>query len=185
MSAARRTPWWALASAALAPVALIGGWTAAAARQDGGFDPVAQTISALAATDADDRWLMTGGFVVVGCCHVVTALGLRSARPAGRWVLAGGGVGVLAVAALPEPMPAHVPAATAAFAALSVWPALAAAPDRRTGLVVGGILTAGLIGFGLSLDGARVGLVERLLAGAQVLWPLAVAVRGRRTGGWV
>ena len=46
-------------SSAAAPVLLIGGWTVAAGRQRGGFDPVVETISALAAHGADDRWLMT------------------------------------------------------------------------------------------------------------------------------
>ena len=44
----RGVPWWGVISAAAAPVLLIGGWTVAAGLQPR-FDPVSDTISALAA----------------------------------------------------------------------------------------------------------------------------------------
>ena len=56
----------ALVSAALAPVALIGGWTLAATRQPEAYDATRDTISALAAVGAEDRWVMTTGFLVLG-----------------------------------------------------------------------------------------------------------------------
>jgi hypothetical protein len=43
-------------SSATAPVLLIGGWTEAARLQPPSFDPVADTVSALAAVGASDRW---------------------------------------------------------------------------------------------------------------------------------
>ncbi|MDQ3154878.1 MAG: DUF998 domain-containing protein, partial [Actinomycetota bacterium] len=85
-------PRWAVVSAAAAPVLLIGGWTLAATRQPAGFDSAVDTISALAAYGAADRWIMTAGLAGLGACHVVTALGLRSAALPGRLVLATGGV---------------------------------------------------------------------------------------------
>ena len=45
--------------AAGAPVLLVGGWTVAAGLQPGSFSQVADTISALAAYGATDRWVIT------------------------------------------------------------------------------------------------------------------------------
>ncbi len=71
-----------LVSAVAAPVLLIGGWTVAAGLQPQ-FDPVADTVSALAAIGATDRWVMSGVFVLVGACYIVTALALGQPGPAG------------------------------------------------------------------------------------------------------
>ncbi|MCA1673979.1 MAG: DUF998 domain-containing protein [Actinobacteria bacterium] len=187
----RTVPWWAVLSAASAPVLLIGGWQLAAARQPAGFDPVRQTISALAAHGATDRWIMTTGLAGVGVCHVITALGLQPAAPAGRLLLATGGAATVAVAAFPQPVTgestAHVAAAAIAFPALSLWPAVAwrrgTSPARAVSLgAASGLL--GLLGwFGLEFfaGGARLGLSERLLAAAQALWPLTfISVSGHR-----
>jgi hypothetical membrane protein len=141
-----RTPWWGLVSSVAAPVLLIGGWTVAAGRQRGGFDPVVETISALAAHGADDRWLMTTALAGLGACHVTTALALRSAASPGRVLLALGGVATLLVAAA-------------------------------------GAVLLGLVGWffvELVADTYRVGLSERVAAGAQSLWPLAAALGARR-----
>jgi len=186
----RTVPRWALLSAASAPVLLIGGWQLAAARQPGGFDPVRETISALAAHGATDRWIMTTGLAGLGLCHLITALGLRSAAAPGRLLLAAGGAATAAVAALPLPVAgdssAHVAAASVAFPALALWPALAGrsgtAPGRRSCLVAAGGLL-GLLGwFGLEFftEGPRIGLSERVLAGAEALWPLAAVLLARR-----
>ncbi len=184
-------PWWAVLSAAAAPVLLIGGWTLAAARQPGSFDATTETISALAAYDAADRWVMTTGLAGLGICHVITALGLRPAALPGRLVLAAGGLATVAVAGFPLPgeggSTAHVVAAGVAFPALSVWPALAwrRAPARlRPGVSLGAAtVLVGLLGwFAAELygGGGRLGLSERLLAGAQAVWPLAAVVLARR-----
>jgi len=192
-------PWWAVVSSGAAPVLLIGGWTAAASRQVG-FDPVAETISALAALDATDRWVMTTGLAGLGVAHVVTALGLRPLAVPGRAVLAVGGAATVLVAAYPLPAgggssAAHTAAAALAFGALSVWPALAwrrgglEPPPARAavGLGAAAVLT-GLLGwFGaeLALDDGRVGLAERVTAGAQALWPLTAVLLSRRgSAGW-
>jgi uncharacterized protein DUF998 len=67
---------WVIGSSGLAPVALIGGWTWAAALQGPGYDSLRDTISALAARDATDRGVMTAGLAVLGLCHLATAAGL-------------------------------------------------------------------------------------------------------------
>ncbi len=189
----RAVPGWALASAVVAPVALIGGWTLAAARQPGHYRPVRQTISALAAHGATDRWIMTTGLALLGAAHVVTALGLRPARTRGRWLLAAGGVATLVVAAAPQPVhgsaAVHLVAATIGFVALTLWPVAAARDDgppvlrRRIGAGATAVLLV-LLAW-LAVETAAhdlLGLSERALAGAQALWPLAVVLllRSRR-----
>ena len=62
----RKITW---VSATAAPIALIGGWTVAATRQPEAYDATRDTISALAAHGADDRWLMTAALAVVGGCR--------------------------------------------------------------------------------------------------------------------
>jgi hypothetical membrane protein len=172
---------------------MIGGWVLAASRQPS-FDPVVETISALAAEPSRDPGIMTVGLAVTGVCHVVTAAGLRPVPVAGRVLLAVGGVGTAAVALLPVDRAAqgHGVAAGVAFVALSLWPAFSA---RRAGPVVlapsvgagaTAILLALLTWFLLELqhvvsDGAQTGLSERALAGAQSLWPLAVVLLLRRS----
>lgn len=184
----RSVPWWGMLSAAVAPVLLIGGWTVAAGLQPGSFNPVADTISALAARNAADRWVMTLALGAVGACYVVTGLALRPAAWPGRLVLMAGGVATILVAANPEPAGSgsvpHFFWAAVEFVALAVWPAFS---RSRGSLVpyglrpaVRGVATAvmaGLLGwFGAELvsGGAQLGLSERVLAGVQVLWPLAV-----------
>ncbi|SCL30751.1 Protein of unknown function [Micromonospora pallida] len=177
----RVVPRWALLSATAAPVLLIGGWTLGAARQPGGFDQVVGTISALAALDATDRWIMTVALLGLGICHCVTAAGLRPLRATGRLLFALGGVATVAVAAFPLPdahgsSPAHGLAAAVAFGALALWPALAV--PRRWGAGAAGVLLA-LVGWfvvELVTGGSRIGLAERVAAGAEALAPLLVAL---------
>lgn len=183
----RPVPGFGLVSSAAAPVLLIGGWTVAAARQDGGFDPLVRTISDLAAYGADERWVMTSALAGLGICHLVTAAALRDvAAPAGRAVLAAGGAATVLVAVFPLPAggggsTAHTLVAGTAFLALSVWPAPAARRDGAALLrpVPAAVATATLLGllawFGVQLRADEsVGLAERVTAGAQALWPLAV-----------
>jgi len=182
---------WAVVSAGTAPLVLVGGWTLAQWRQPPGYNPVRDTISALAAHGATDRWIMTSALAGLGACHVVTALGLRPARCTGRLVLAGGGIATVMVAAFAQPargnLVAHTVAATVAFTALAAWPALAwrrrpsppllsARPSAAASVVLVGLV----VWFAAELHGGERGLAERAAAGAQALWPLAVVVSSRR-----
>jgi hypothetical protein len=192
----RGVPWWGLVSSAVAPVLLVGGWTVAAGLQPGSFDAVAGTISALAAEGASDRWVMTLALAGVGACHVVTGLALRLASSAGRLVLMSGGAATVLVAAFPETageggsLP-HTFWAAVGFVALAVWPLAAL---RRGPLGPGclrpavcasaaGVLLGLLVWFGAELisGGRQVGLAERVLAGAEAVWPLAVVLACRRS----
>ncbi|MGH3833195.1 MAG: DUF998 domain-containing protein [Pseudonocardiaceae bacterium] len=185
----RTVPWWAVLSSSCAPVLLIGGWQLAAARQPGVFDPVSQTISALAAHGATDRWIMSTALAGVGVCHVITAAGLAPMAAPARLLLATGGAATAMLTVLPLPVtgdsPAHVAATSVAFSTLSLWPAFAgpdAKPGRRTWPCAAAVLL-GLLGwFGLEYftHAPRLGLAERALAGAQALWPLAAVLLARR-----
>jgi hypothetical membrane protein len=156
---------------------LIGGWSVAATRQPAGYDPVRDTISALAARDATDGWIMTTGLAVLGVCHIVTAGGLSEAGVAARALLAAGGAATIVVAAQPQPAPGHVPAAAVGFVALGLWPAVSLIPDRRLSRAVAIVFMA-LLGW-LAVEirgGGLLGVSERVLAGGEALWPLAVVV---------
>ncbi|MET3805940.1 putative membrane protein [Nakamurella sp. UYEF19] len=178
---------YAVVSAAVAPVALIGGWIWAAARQPPGYDPISQTISALAARDATERWIMTAGLALLGLCHLVTAGGLTDAGRWGRALLAIGGAATVVVACLPQPASGHVQAAGVGFVALTLWPLVSRVPGHVVRIAVVVLFTAVLIWFATQLGGgSALGLSERILAGAQALWPLVVTLmlllaRRRRT----
>ncbi len=193
----RGVPWWGVVSSAVAPVLLVGGWTVAAGLQPRSFDPVADTISALAALGATDRWVMTLALAGTGACYVLTGLALRPAALAGRLILMTGGVATMLVAANPEPaggggsLP-HTFWAAIGFVALAAWPL--AAPKRGPLVPAGlrpavsasaaGVLLGLLTWFGAELiaGGRQVGLAERVLAGAQAAWPLAVVLACRQRG---
>jgi len=186
----KRIPPWTVASAVAAPVFLAAGCALAQWRQPPGYDPVRDTISALAAHGARDRWIMTGALVGLGVSHLITATGLRAARVAARTVLALGGAATVAVAVFAQPAhgnsEAHTVAATIAFTALALWPLVAL--DRSTtvallrpapSVVASSVMMALVLSFVAEIHGGHRGLAERAAAGAQALWPLAVVVAGR------
>lgn len=185
-----RAPWWAVVSSACAPVLLIGGWQLTAARQPGGFDPVRETISALASRGATDRWVMTTALAGVGICHTITAAGLAPAAVAGRALLATGGAATVVLAAFPQPVTGdsveHVAAASVALSLLSLWPALAWQRGDLPRRGVWALAATGLLGllgwFGIEYfsGSPRLGLAERILTAAQALWPLAAVLLVRR-----
>jgi hypothetical membrane protein len=189
----RRVPWWAMLSSLLAPAFLVGGWTVAAAVQPAAYNPVRDTISALAGHGAAHRWIMTVALAGVGVCHLATAAGLGPARLAGRVVLAVGGAATLLVAATPLPRTGgsapHGVAATIAFGSLALWPLLATGhaaatpwPLRPVASRVAAAVLLALVGWfvtQLSTDGAWIGAAERAAAGAQAVWPLVVVVSAR------
>ena len=193
----RTVPWWGLTSSAAAPALLVGGWTEAARRQPLPFNPVADTVSALAAVGAADRWVMTMTFAVVGICYIVTGIALRPAGAVGRLILVAGAAAGILVAVNPQPAdggsPAHAFWATAGFVALAVWPAGAwrrgpevpwgLRPTVCAGVVV--VLTVLLAWFGLEVvtGAGHAGLAERVLGLAQAVWPLTVVLSCRHPAG--
>ena len=177
-------------SATVAAVALIGGWTLAAGLQPAGFDPTRDSISTLASTGMPHRSAMTTALVITGLAHIVTAWALgTAARPWGRRLLALAGVATLAAAALPQPSrvessTAHVATAGILFTLLAAWPWFAAHHDAapplrpRAGRAASVVLGLAVLTLPLAMatGWSRFGLLERLVAGALVLWPVLVAV---------
>ncbi|MFJ5220934.1 DUF998 domain-containing protein [Streptomyces sp. NPDC088354] len=174
-------------SSAAAPILLIGGWTLAEQLQAPAFDPLRDTISALAALDATHRGVMTVALIGTGFAYLCTAVGLTEISRISRLLIALGGVGTVLVAAFPLPAKAtaHAVFATIAFLSLAIWPFFAptgpsGAPRtlRRPLTVVAGLtLLTLVVWFGITQQaGGLVGLTERLAAGAQALWPLIVAL---------
>ncbi len=192
MAAVRRVPWWGVVAAAAAPVLLVTGSTVAAGLQPRSFDPIAGTISALAAVGAADRWVMTLAFAAAGACEVIAGMALRPAAAPGRLILMAGGLAGLLVAANPEHVggaPAHAFWAAAGFAALVAWPggAWRRGPSVPWGLrpavsaVAAGLMLGLLAWFGAELvaGGGQIGLAERVMGVAQAGWPLVVVLSCR------
>ena len=180
-------PRTAVLSATVAVVALVGGWTWAAAVQPGGFDARAESISALAAAGTPHRWIMTTALLLTGAAHLVTAWALVPARRNGRILLAAAGVATLAVAVLPLPSrtgssAAHTTVATLSFVLLAVWPWFAARPDgpraldQRVARPAAGVLSVAVASLAIGLGGNEFGLHERVVALLTVAWPLVTAV---------
>jgi hypothetical membrane protein len=197
----RSVPWWGVASSIASPVCLIGGWTIAARLQPESFNPVADTVSALAAAGATDRWFMTLVFLVVGACDAVTGLALRPAAPAGRLILITGGVAGILLAGNPEHIGGSVSHAVWAgigIAALAAWPAGAwrrgpstpwgLRPAACFGAVAVQILLLAWFVAELVTGARQVGLAERVLGAAQAAWPLVVTLSCRAStvprGSW-
>jgi hypothetical membrane protein len=167
----------AVASASAALLVPVVAWLIGQHLQPPGYDPYRQTISALAAHGATDRWVMTAGLFLLGMAHLTTAALLPAIGLAGRSVLAFGGATTLAVAALPQPNPWHLVVAGLAFAAFTTWPALARAPGPSHRVAATAVLSGLLLWFGLQLGGgALLGFSERILVAAEAGWPLVVAI---------
>jgi hypothetical membrane protein len=179
--------------AAAAPVLLVGGWTLAAARQPPGYDSRTDTISALAAEGATDRWIMTGVFAAIGLCYVLVALALREPAMPGRIALATGGVATILVAVFPEPRGGpsdrHGVVATIASSAVAIWPVLAARrgarvswPLRPVASTIASVVLIGLLVWFVSELQHRtlIGTYERLAAAAEAVWVGLAVVALRR-----
>jgi hypothetical membrane protein len=191
-------PWWAVVSAGLAPVLLIGAWLAADAVQPASYSPIRQTISVLAGDAGTDRWIMTGTLFLVGGCYLVTAAGLAGVRAPARTLLAVSGVATIGVAASPEPAsgptPQHLAWTVLSAVTIAAWPALAARRLPPRPLVLSGygsaavtVVSAALLGwlFIEAHGGGVLGLAERLTTSAQACWPFVVALALRRGSSWL
>ncbi len=180
----------AVVSSLLAPVFFIGGAIVAGALSPG-YDPVRQTISELAAGDAPTRVLMTVFFVLTGLCHLVTVTFARGVGIPGRIAFLVGALASLGVAVFPLPSVAgtsatHTSFAIVGFVLLAAWPVLgmrlrADLPwlVRPAGSILGtAILTVLCVWFLIvwtSHSSPYVGLVERVAADAESIWPAVVA----------
>lgn len=175
---------WVWVSSIVAPLLLVGGWTLARARQPGGYDATRDTISALAARGATDRWIMTAALAALGATYVITAAGFSTPGRAARALLAVGGAATIVVSASPQPSAAHLPAAAIGLVALAIWPAFMPGSRFRSGRWVTLVLLALLAWFAIALAaGNLAGVSERALTGAEALTPFGIVVASAsRTG---
>lgn len=182
----RFVPRWALLSSGCAPVVLIAGWAVAAQLEGPGYDPATQTISALASYGAAGFWVMNVALAALGVCHLLTALGLRTAALPGRVALGAGGVTAVVVALLPPSSGGslrHGAVAGVGFALLALWPVLAAdhrgaapwglRPVPSFSATVLMLVSAAWFVIAMQNDGAA-GVAERLVTSLQSLWPFVV-----------
>jgi hypothetical membrane protein len=182
-------PWWGVASSTLAPVLLIGGWTAAADLQPLPFDPVSRSISALATEGMPYRWLITIALLGVGTCEIITGFGLQQAEDKGRILLILGGVSGVLIAANPQLQhggsPVHEIFSFVGVIVMTIWPL--AAIRREPGAPYAlrprfawsyAIFTVALLLWFTSqlFHGPMLGLAERVVTADQTLWPLIVVL---------
>jgi hypothetical membrane protein len=191
----RPVPGWAVGTALLAPVVLVGGWLMAGALQPPSYSPMRQTMSVLAGHSGTDRWVMTAALLLVGSCQIATGAGLTAVRMPARILLILTGLSTLGVAATPEPAtgptPPHLAFAVSCVVTTAVWPVLVArrAPAQSWILGVYGCAAVTAVFAGLSCwlliaargGGGDLGMVERLTSAVQGLFPLVVALALRQT----
>jgi len=130
LRAGRPVPSWAVGTALLAPVALVGGWLIAGALQPASFSPMRQTMSVLAGHSGTDRWVMTAALLLVGSCQITTGASLTGVRLPARILLILTGLSTLGVAATPEPATGptsrHLAFAVSCVVMTAVWPVFVA-----------------------------------------------------------
>jgi len=145
-----------------------------------------QTMSVLAGQSATDRWVMTAALLLVGSCQIATGAGLTAVRMPARFLLIVTGLSTLGIAATPEPATGptsrHLAFAASCVVTTAVWPVLVArsGPAQSWILSVYGCAIVTMVFAGLSCwlliaarDGSGdLGLVERLTAAVQSLFPL-------------
>ena len=187
-------PGWAVGTALLAPVVLIGGWLIADALQPTSYSPMRQTMSVLAGQPGTDRWVMTAALVLVGSSQIATGAGLLAVGMPARVLLILTGLSTLGVAATPEPATGptwqHLAFAGSCVVTTAIWPVLVArrGPDQPWLVSVAGCAALTVIFAGLSCwvliaakdGGGDLGMVERLTSAVQGTLPLAVALALRQ-----
>ncbi|MEV4621474.1 DUF998 domain-containing protein [Asanoa sp. NPDC049573] len=187
-------PGWAVITAILAPVFLLGGLVLATARQSASYSSTRDTISSLSGFGATNRWIMVLGFIGLGLSFVGTGIGLRPAETPGRVAMVFGGSVTVLSALFPQPANGtsamHGLVAGAGFVALAVWPAFAFRLDAgapwslrpTASLLATGFMIGLLFWFAAELfnRGDRIGLTERFLACAESIWPLVVVLNARQ-----
>jgi Protein of unknown function (DUF998) len=182
-------PSWAVLSAGLAPVVLVGAWLVADSLQPRTYSPIRDTVSVLAGLDGTDRWIMTWALFVICGCYLVTAIGLAGLGRPARLLLMVAGMCSAGIALSPEP-PSGPTAAHLAWTALggitiAIWPAVAAWRLEERPLVLStrpsvavSVLFVGLFAWVVleTRGGRDLGLAERLDSGVQTCWPFVVAL---------
>jgi hypothetical protein len=189
VSPGRTVPAWAVVSAGLSPLLIVGGWLVADALQPASYSPLRQTVSVMAGHAGTDPWIMTWALFAVGACHLVTASGLRGVRLPARLLLLVAGLSSVGIAASPEPVhgstPQHLAWTALGAATIAVWPAFAATRGSRRPLLLttraAAVVTAAFLVLLLWLisetqGGSLLGLAERLSSSVEISWPFVIAL---------
>ncbi len=166
MTSHLRSAWGGI----VGPVAFISAWLVGGAEHGGGYSPVDDAISRLAAIGASSRPIMTAGFVGFGVAVPVYAMALKAAVPGPAWKTAvATGAATLAVAAFPLDTSSTIDQVHAAMAALgyvtlAATPLLAARPLAVAGHRRAASLSVAVgVGSGLCLVGTLAGPAHGLL----------------------
>jgi hypothetical membrane protein len=175
----------AVIASTIGPVQSILGWVIAGSLW-AGYDPMRQTISDLAANDSPVQVIQTGFFFLGATLTVIGAFSARSLALPGRVALLLAGLATYALAIFATPSQtghsdAHRLSATISFVLMSAWPLLSMRFDksypwviRPVGAISSTVILTAISLWFLSvwLDPAAtsVGLAERVIVTAQVLW---------------
>ena len=169
----------------MGPIQSILGWVISGSLWPG-YDPIRQTISDLAADDSPVRYIQTGFFFLGATLTLVGAISARSLAMPGRIALLLAGLATYALAIFTTPSQtghsdAHRISASISFVLMSAWPLLSMRFDKRYSWVirpVGAILSTlvltlislWFLSVWLDPSATLVGLAERVIVTAQVLW---------------
>jgi hypothetical membrane protein len=175
----------AVVASTIGPVQSILGWVISGSLWPG-YDPIRQTISDLAANDSPVNYIQTSFFFLGATLTVIGAIFARSFAMPGRVALLLAGLATYALAIFTTPSQtghsdAHRLSATISFVLMSAWPLLSMRFDKRYSWVIRplGAISATLILTIISLwflsvwldpSATLVGLAERVIVTAQVLW---------------
>ena len=176
---------WAVVAAAIGPIQNVMGWTLSALLWPG-YDPIAKTISDLAADDSPVKWVQTSFFLFGSTLTLVAAFSAKAIAKPGRVVLfiatlASFGFSIFATPSQDSSSKVHVAFATVAFLLFSVWPLFGIRRDGRyhfslrplaaiSATFVMGLTTLWFLLTWLEPGQPMVGLSERVIAVMQVVW---------------
>jgi len=176
---------WAVIAATLGPIQNVLGWGISGALWPG-YDPIAKTISDLAADDSPVKWIQSSFFLFGSLLTLVGAWSARAFAMPGRIALGMAGIAGLGYTFYATPSQIgysdeHRFYATVAFVLFSAWPILAMRFDKRYhwalrpagaigASVVMGLTTLWFLLTWLEPGQPIVGLSERVIAVMQVLW---------------
>lgn len=176
---------WAVVAASLGPIQNFLGWTVSAALWPG-YDPIAKTISDLAADDSPVKWIQTSFFLFGSTLTLIAAISARAIAMPGRVALglagfASYGFTFFATPSQDSSSPWHVGFATVAFLLFSIWPLLGMRRSKEfhfslrptasiVATLVMGLTTLWFLLTWLEPGQPLVGLAERVIALMQVLW---------------
>ena len=176
---------WALVAAIVGPIQSILGWTISGALMPG-YDPIAKTVSDLAADDSPVQLIQSSFFIFGSLLTLLVAWHAKAFSLPGRLALAAGGFAGFGFTFFSTPSQDsssywHVMFATFAFILFSAWPLLAMRFDKRyhwsmrpigaiPATLIMALTTLWFLLTWLEPGQSIVGLSERVVGLMQVLW---------------